>query len=224
MAISIANVRNYRDAFDSIVQIKVGLQKQPFNMHKKLLCDTSGYFRAALNGNFQESKNQAIEMAEDSADVFCYFQYWAYTGVIEQKPRDSTEISWHTLAGIYIFAEARCIPALQNMAIDIFIGKHESSPRAPIEEYRYIYENTAEQSPVRRFLAEWAAHRGALSKDWFHDRTIYPTDFAIDLSLALYDRAQNKTTYDIGAFWSARSRYHIEVAVASSSEGKSGRR
>ena len=160
-------------------------------------------------------------MAEDRADVFSYFQYWAYTGVIEQKPSDPSEISWHTLAGIYIFAEARFIPALQNMAIDILISKHESLLRAPIEELRYIYENTAEQSPVRRFLAERAAHRGNL-KDWFHDRTIYPTDFAIDLSLALYDRVQKKTSHYSGDFWRARSRYHTEVAVASSSGRKSG--
>lgn len=193
-------------------------------MHKKLLCDISGFFQAALNGNFQESKNQAIKMVEDDAEVFSYFQYWVYTGVIKQRPREPTnEITSHTLAGIYIFAEARCIPALQNMAIDILISKHESSPRAPIEEYRYIYENTAERSPVRRFLADWAAYRGILSKDWFNDRSIYPTDFAIDLSLALYDRIQNNTTYHSGDFWEARARYHTEVAVASSSEGKSGR-
>ena len=192
-------------------------------MHKKLLCDTSGFFRAALNGNFQESQNQAIEMPEDDAEVFCYFQYWAYTGAIEQKPRNRLEIPWRILAGVYIFAEARCIPALQNAAIDVLISKHQAFPRAPIEEYGYIYENTAEKSPVRKFLAEWAAHRGCLSKDWFHDRTLYPIDFTIDLCLALYDRIQSRPNSAVD-FWEVRSRYHVEVGVASSSEGRSERR
>ena len=190
-------------------------------MHKQLLCDTSGFFEAALNGNFKESKSQTIEMAEDDADVFHRFQYWAYTGVIEREPRNPSDISWHTLIDLYVFAEARCIPALQNTAIDVFIRKHESSPRAPIEEYRYIYENTAEKSPLRKFLAKWAAHRGSLSKDWFFDRSIYPVDFVIDLSLALYDRIQSNTTLHGGDFSRLRSEFHVDEVVASWGEGPS---
>lgn len=190
-------------------------------MHKQLLCDTSGFFEAALNGNFKESKSQTIEMAEDDADVFHRFQYWAYTGVIEQEPRNQSDISWHTLIDLYVFAEVRCIPALQNAAIDAVIRKHESSPRAPIEEYRYIYENTAEKSPLRRFLAKWAAHRGSLSKDWFFDRSIYPVDFVIDLSLALYDRIQSNTTFYGGDFLRMRSEFHVDEVVASWGEGPS---
>lgn len=191
-------------------------------MHKKLLCDTSGFFRAALSGNFQESKDQAIEMVEDDPEVFCYFQYWAYTGVIGRNPRERFEMAWQTIAGIYIFAEARCIFGLQNSAMDVLIRKHEASTRAPIDEYGYIYENTGETSPVRRFLAEWAAHRGFLAKDWFDDRTIYTIDFTIDLSLALYDRIQKNTSpANLKSFWENRSRYYVEVAAASSSEEKS---
>ena len=182
-------------------------------MHKKLLCDTCGFFRAALGGRFLEAQNQAIDMPEDDPGVFCYFQYWAYTGVIEDQPRYQTP--WRTVAGIYAFAEARCIPGLQNSAMDLLIRKHEVVNQAPINEYRYIYENTAEKSPVRRFLAEWAAHKGYLAKGWFVDRTIFPIDFTINLSLALYERIETGTSSTLD-FWEIRSRYHVEVAGASS--------
>ena len=187
-------------------------------MHKKLLCDTSEFFRAALNGGFQKSNDQAIEMVEDDPTVFRHFQYWAYTGLIEEE-----NILWHTLFGIYIFAEARCIPALQNSAIDIVISKHGSSWGSPVDEYRYIYENTAEKSPVRKFLIEWTASVEFLSEDWFGDRTTCSTDFAIDLSLALYDRIQKKTQYGDNDFWEMRFNYHIKGATSSSSEEKSER-
>ncbi|KAM0799296.1 hypothetical protein BDR22DRAFT_856065 [Usnea florida] len=209
------------NAFDTIVQIKVGPQKRLFNMHKRLLCNTSAFFEAALNGNFKESKTQTIEMAEDDADVFHCFQYWAYTGVIDREPRDHSEISWRTLIDLYIFAEVRCIPALQNSAMNVLIRKHESSPRAPIEEYRYIYENTAKSSPLRKFLAMWAAHRGLLSEDWFFDRTIFPLDFVIDLSLALHERIRSKTAFYSGDFSRMRSEFHVDEAVASWGEGSS---
>ena len=190
-------------------------------MHKRLLCETSSFFEAALNGNFKESKTQTIEMAEDDADVFHCFQYWAYTGAIEQEPRDHSAISWHTLIDLYIFAEVRCIPALQNSAMNVLIRKHESSSRAPIEEYRYIYENTANSSPLRKFVATWAAHRGSLSKDWFFDRTVFPLDFVIDLSLALYERIQSKTALYSGDFSRMRSEFHVDEVVASLGKGPS---
>lgn len=49
-------------------------------------------------------------MAEDDVEGFGYFQYSH-----ETEPRDP-KTAWLTLAGNYIFAEARRIPALQNMA------------------------------------------------------------------------------------------------------------
>lgn len=92
--------------------ISASFNNSPLNFYhsKKIFCVTSGFFGAALNGNFQESKKQAIEMAEDDVEGFGYFQYRH-----ETEPRDP-EMAWLTLAGNYIFAEVRCIPALQNMA------------------------------------------------------------------------------------------------------------
>lgn len=83
-----------------------------------------------------------------------------------------------------------------------------------------MYDNTAEKSPVGRFLAGWAAHRGSLSRDWFQDRTIYPIDSTIDLSLALHHRCSTGTTYCSGDFWERRSRYHVDVAVAVASSSR----
>ena len=189
-------------------------------MHKKLLCDTSGYFRAALCGSFQEAQTQTIDLPEDDAEVFCYFQYWAYTGAIEHAPRHRLETPWRTVARLYVFAEARCIPGLQNGAMDVLICKHQAAARAPVHEYGYIYDNTAERSPVRRFLAEWAAHRGELNKGWFEDRSIYPVDFTIDLALALYEKINGDRFFSLSSssFWEDRARYHVEVAGASVSE------
>ena len=51
--------------------------------------------------------------------------------------------------------------------------------------------SSAEKSPVRRFLAEWAVHRGSLSNDRVQTKTIYPIDLAIDLSPALYSTTES---------------------------------
>ena len=60
------------------------------------------------------------------------------------------------------------------------MAKHgAAAARLPVREYAFVYDNTAERSLVRRFLAEWAAHRDLLDQGWFED----PTGF----SDGLYD-------------------------------------
>lgn len=197
---------SHRDASNPIVTVKVGPEKKVFHMHKKLLCNTSGFFQAVLSGNSPKS-TKPIEIVKEDAEIFSFFQSWAYNGII--KPNH-----WRTIVRIYIFAEERCIPGLQNGAMDVLIGMHKISAYVPIREYRYIYEKTAEKSPLRRFLAEWVANRGLLSEGWFNDRTILPVDFIIDLALALYGRIPYTTSPTDVNFWQIRYRYHTGVVLA----------
>lgn len=60
----------------SIVQIIVGLEKQPFIIHKELLCDSSLFFSAALKGNFKEATDQKIELLDGDIATFEHFQIW----------------------------------------------------------------------------------------------------------------------------------------------------
>ena len=198
-----------RDAFDSIVQIVIGPEEKVFNFHKKLLCDTSTYFSAALTGNFKEGQDQKIDMIEEDVEVFRHFHYWVYTGLVIPGLREPRDIAWSVLASLYIFAEARGIPKLQNTAMDLLIRKQVLVNATPRQEIHRLYEYTSEKSPVRKWLVDSVAKHG--SADWLRkDQPRFPNEFFFDLAVALmqYDSWSGKVSL-VSDFWEVRSKYHV---------------
>ncbi|KAK4697313.1 protein N-terminal amidase, partial [Lecanoromycetidae sp. Uapishka_2] len=66
--------------YDSLVTVLVGPDEQRFDVHKALLCKSSDFFNAALNGNFIEA-NGTVKLPEQNPGVFKYFVHWLYTGI-----------------------------------------------------------------------------------------------------------------------------------------------
>lgn len=90
-----------RNVFDSIVHLTVGPEKEIFKLHKGLLCNASPFFKAALEGKFVESTNQAIDMPEDDAVMFRYLQLWLYTDSLLEAGEKPSVVPWRTLIDIY---------------------------------------------------------------------------------------------------------------------------
>lgn len=65
--------------YDSIVIVIVGPTEHHFDLHKGLLCSWSGFFKAALNGNFIETEG-TVKLPEQDPETFRYFVNWLYTG------------------------------------------------------------------------------------------------------------------------------------------------
>ena len=60
----------------------VGPDRKVFSLHKRLLCENSEYFKAALEGSFKEATTQSIELLDDKVEIFKVFQHWLYTGTL----------------------------------------------------------------------------------------------------------------------------------------------
>ncbi len=127
-----------------MVKIIVGASSQEFNMHKGLLCDISPYFEACLKGNFKEAEEQTTKMPDEDAEVFKYFQHWAYTDCIIAESETESDIEGKLLIQLYIFAEACCIPRLQNAMIDVLIDRMATLNAIPLQALDFIYANTAD--------------------------------------------------------------------------------
>jgi hypothetical protein len=61
-----------------VVSIFVGRKRKEFNVHKKLICDASKFFRDAFTGAFKEGQEGTMYMPEDDPDVFACFVDWLY--------------------------------------------------------------------------------------------------------------------------------------------------
>jgi hypothetical protein len=57
----------------------VGPEEYRFDVHKALLCESSNFFQAALNGNFKEREGK-VRLPDQETRTFKFFVHWLYTG------------------------------------------------------------------------------------------------------------------------------------------------
>ncbi len=211
-----------RDSFDDIVHILVGPEKEIFKVHRQILCNTSSYFDAALNGNFKEAKQGRVEMLEDDVNTFKNFQYWLYSREIHVEEgneiyESNNNKQWDMLIDLFIFGEARGIPGLQNAAIDGLIDEMHAKNELRVAAIRRIYENTPENSPLRRLYVDIVHSSAYLDRDlehgaWFAKKeySVYKKEFLFDLAAAYCQRV-NGEIEKIKDFTAVRSNYHVSA-------------
>ena len=106
--------------FETIVFVHVGPEQKRYHVHKGLLYSRSGYFEAALMGNFREAEDQVVTLDDEDPETFRTFNAWLYTDVLVEDAGPEVT-SFRSLFNVYLFAEKRIIPLLQNAAIDAII-------------------------------------------------------------------------------------------------------
>ena len=211
------------NSFDGLVEVIVGPQKQVFRLHKEILCNVSSYFRAALKGSFAEGLTQKIELPEDDATVFKLFRVWLHSfsqGSSPSAPETENEIEFDTqlepdviigpkdLFDLYIFADMRDIPLLQNATVDTIIWISERKVFFVGDLIPYVYDRTAPKAPLRKLLVDWWLTFS--NSTWLEEKYYgnYSKRFLFDVALAqskLGPRG-SKNAHDL---WEARTNYHV---------------
>ncbi|KAI4763312.1 hypothetical protein E4T52_08027 [Aureobasidium sp. EXF-3400] len=109
-------------AADPTAQIIVGSGEniKSFHVHKKLLCDSSTYFKAALNNGFAETMDQVITLDDEDPAIFSTFALWLYEGKLNKAtmpPEKLRGSALDFLLRLYILANKRGILDLANDTI-----------------------------------------------------------------------------------------------------------
>ncbi|KER00148.1 hypothetical protein AUEXF2481DRAFT_24501 [Aureobasidium subglaciale EXF-2481] len=138
-AISTSNKLPSRKHYKNTVTIVVGPEKEPYTLHKELLCFYSDFFRAAFQGSFKEATEGRIELLD--------VQH-------ESSTADPSLPRHTTLANLWVFGDQYQIPLLQNCAIDAIIKKTELSKTFYIGIVKIAYQNTLENSRLRKLAIE----------------------------------------------------------------------
>lgn len=147
----------YSSGYGDIVTIEVGNQdnKQTFRVHKGFLSFYSGYFKAALEGAWAESKSGIIKLETEDPLVFERFVHWLYTNKITDDQRKS---EFRIIIGLWLFADRRDIPLLMNEMIDALHKEIANSWLMPTDFLHKVYESTTKGSALRRMLM-WTMSR-----------------------------------------------------------------
>jgi hypothetical protein len=146
-----------------------------FIVPKTLLCNSSAYFKAALNGPFIEGQTQTIDLDDEDPSIFWTYIAWLYQGQlnsrdIEEDIDEPQDIGLH-IAKVIVFADKRDISELQNDAISMLLSYLQKCGLATLEVINCIYNmpRSLEISVLRRLFADdevWYGHR--LEKNIYH--------------------------------------------------------
>ena len=199
-----------------MVYILVGPDKERYIIHRDLICNVAPYFRAVFEGQFAESSTQTLELSceHENRRMFEAFLQWAYSGKVLRDGEDTSVVSWGTLVDLYIFGSMRDIPLLQNCAIDLIINKHIADQnRTPVAQIRKIWENSGEESHLRRLIIDMSACKGDLA-NWFcypDNYDLFCMDFMFQLATKLFQFKEGKEQ-PVKDFGPVRTRYHVKPA------------
>lgn len=154
------------------VKILVGQDETPFSIHKDLLCHYSSYFRAALNGGFEEAAKNEIKLLDEDPQIFNVFLEWLYTGNLYEprttidpngkadEERTDVALTCILILKLWVFGDKRGAPKLQNDAVDALYRYVKQAWIFPSHDINYVYDNTVAGARLRAFVVDLYARVG----------------------------------------------------------------
>lgn len=102
--------------YDSLVVVLVGAEQERFELHQSILCASSDFFKAALNGNFLEAAG-TLTLPEQKPDIFRYFIYWLYTGNLKgyYYPRTIKPTIWNLTKAVNTECEGKDLANMDQL-------------------------------------------------------------------------------------------------------------
>lgn len=160
----------------------------------------SGYFRAALNGNFSEGQSGVIILESEEPDVFHEFVTWLYTTKARTDPVTDENFRSHCFSYVklWIFADRRDIPVLMNDMIDTFQRTVVKAWKYPDMVVKEVYNNTTDGSALRRMLIR--TFKCIAGENVLTEGCNYPKQFLFDLvrRFAAYPREDQMDEKEYG--------------------------
>ncbi|KAH0033832.1 hypothetical protein KCU78_g2381, partial [Aureobasidium melanogenum] len=131
-----------------------GRDTQEFSIHKKLLCDSSTYFKAALTNGFAETHDQKITLDDESPAIFRTYVLWLYQMRLYRvaMPEDDQEVQRHMLE-LYVFADKRGITNLANDTI-IMLASRWSIRCVDLDDIEWLFLLISRRSKLYQLLVD----------------------------------------------------------------------
>lgn len=158
----------------------VGEGKRKYVLHTGIATRSSGFFRAAMEREWKESRDKQITLAETNEDIFEGYLQWLNTGDITF----SGPPSMLTMTSFYILGDFLDDPAFRSAALDCIVARACESNKFPTSTIiRLAWEDTVRGSPIRKLYLEiWNTHRLATQLLWLtHLPSDYPREFIVEL-------------------------------------------
>jgi len=174
----------------AVVTFLVGPGDAPkkFIVQKEFACYYSPVLRAAFNSEFIEGQTQTYRLEETTEGTFRFLMQWLYTQRLElvqlrkeEVPIDDAYIEDGNLFGLWVLADNLGMEKLQNQAIKSIEEVGIKTKSHATTHIRYIYENTAASSPLRRFMVDRCSSFLDVKEFANWPKNYYPYEFLMDM-------------------------------------------
>lgn len=130
-------------------------------VHKEFAVHHSPVLKAAFNSNFIEGQTQTYRLDDISIPAATLLVQWLYFQalIVQEWGRENgTSTARYeedmALAELWVLGDKLLIPRLQNYTIRLIEQRGESTRTIAIRPFQYIWDDTALESPLRRFAVE----------------------------------------------------------------------
>ncbi|KAI7287277.1 hypothetical protein KC345_g628 [Hortaea werneckii] len=181
---------------DDIVTLEIGEKSDVIRVHKGILIFYSGYFRAALDGNFAEATKGVIKLPTEESKVVKLAVTWMYIRKLNVDSKSTARgATGVLLCKLWAFADRREVPMLANHTIDhlrCHLLTHWYRPSN--EMVRFTYANTTTASALQRFLVLFMALSSDVENFKDEDQPYLPQEAIWDLMKAVWTIKDHETS------------------------------
>lgn len=191
------------------------------NIHRGVLCKSSGFFQSALKPEWSESREQpdVIDLPDDSVETVSDYIRWLYSGNLpikiynadgdtREKVAVEAEKVFVLLAEAYVFGEKIVDATYKRTVIETVLAAMNSSRwNLGPSSVDIIYKGTPSTSPLRRLVADKVA---LLAHDdlkqgngWMAFFDAYPREALVDAikaTVTLRSKPENNRRHGIDRY------------------------
>ena len=150
---------------DSTITVIVGepSDKSTWHIHRKLLVTQSQFFKAALSGNFEESKSNTVHLVEEENEIFSFVVIWLYSTLGDRSgyvlPAELNHPDTLTLIKMYCIADKLKIDSLKVCVFSRLYALHPFWRNFTPECVDYAWQRSVAGDQLIELLLDGVAHR-----------------------------------------------------------------
>ena len=179
----------------------VGETKTIFHVHEAELFEVSPVFKAAFGSVFKESSERKMILPEDDAELLNLMVEWLYSRRYDLPLRTGDTIQngarYMESIRLYVLADKYGVTSLKNYIVKVIFDtlKDGQVTRPNLDTVAYAYQNTPQNSGIRKLLADLYACN--INFDWYGreenklELQKYP-EFATDMLLSFAQHTSQK--------------------------------
>lgn len=219
---------HHRRSCEAVKVIVGRFPKRVFLLEHNLLVQHSDFFRAALSGNWIESREREVVFEDGKPEVFEMFGrfiqhrkvYCKDDSIIDlENSQDSDaslpdqhQVETEQLRQAWCLGQTLLSTSFKDAILDAYYELYKESSRRPYPWEAWVYDKSASASCLRKFVVDFGVwHDVGVVFDLMIEET--PRQYFIDLAMALKDRVKGKgPATNPFALNKPSCRYHEHVA------------